>query len=284
MENELNIYDMNLIVLSSSTFDGYEGKFTGKMQTRVVYEYELEYFTKSDGGIIVDGEMIHFSKGDINFRRPGQVVSGVAPYSCINMCFDVTGNKEKLNSFSGFGSSNTSQKNYHNSILDAVQSKIKADYCKGIDVLIRKIYQNYTAQNDISKLEMRADLYRIIIELYKASDPNNSKNNAYNTIVKNAIIFIKNNYKNEIKVPDIASHVGVSVNYFQAVFKKAMGITPNNFIIKIRLEQAVQLLIMTKLPIGEVGFECGFLDNVYFSYVFKKYYKMTPNEFRNRNI
>lgn len=282
----LDVCDMDLLVLSVSHFDGYGLNYSGKLQTRVVYDYEIEYYRQSDGGIVIDGKMVNFSKGDINFRKPGQIVAGVMPYSCINLCFDVLGDKEKTRNYKYFGTPEQAQARYENSILEKIPNKIEAAYCKGIEVIMRRIYQNYTLSSigtesvKAEQLEVRSDLYQLIAELYKASNANNNKYIAYNRIIKKSLEFIKQNYKHEITIEQVAKYAGVSTNYFQATFKKSMGITPNNYITKLRLEQAEQLLIMTALNIGDVGFECGFLDNVYFSYVFKKHYKLTPNEFR----
>ena len=38
---------------------------------RMVYDYELEYYTGCDGGIITDGNMTRFQPGEINIRKPG---------------------------------------------------------------------------------------------------------------------------------------------------------------------------------------------------------------------
>lgn len=280
----LDVNDMNMTLLSSRTFDGYKTSLNGNLVERVVYDYEIELFIQSQGGIIVDGVYIPFNKGDINFRKPGQRVAGVMPYSCINLCFDVVGDrntiKEKLDGYEFFGSAQKAQKNYRNSILDNIGRRIPADYCKGIDALIWRIYQNYTINSDISRLEIRSDLTRVIIKLFKAANLNNNRYKTYNVIIKRSTQFIRERYKESIRVEDVAAHVGVSTNYFQAVFKNAMGITPNNYITMLRLEQAKQLLLMTTLTIGDIAFECGFNDNVYFSYVFKKHYNMTPTEFR----
>ncbi len=67
-------------------------------------------------------------------------------------------------------------------------------------------------------------------------------------------------------------------------FSSFLGVTPNNFIINMKLEKAKYLLSVTDLNIAEVAYQCGFLDNVYFSYVFKKKEGITPREYRNKFI
>lgn len=72
-------------LLRCSHYDGYTGEAARpeSYAIRAVYEYELEYYIRSEGGIRVDGRYLPFSAGEINFRKPGQVVQGVPPMSVI---------------------------------------------------------------------------------------------------------------------------------------------------------------------------------------------------------
>ena len=57
--------------------------------------------------------------------------------------------------------------------------------------------------------------------------------------------------------------------------------TPMNYLTQLRIEKAQQLI--TKMPdksITEIAFDCGFSSNQYFTQVFKKYYKLAPQEYR----
>jgi transcriptional regulator GlxA family with amidase domain len=63
-----------------------------------------------------------------------------------------------------------------------------------------------------------------------------------------------------------------------------MGVTPNNYILKLRLDKAKYLLATTNMAIADIGCECGFLDNVYFSYVFKKKEGIQPSQYKANNF
>ena len=75
--------------------------------------------------------------------------------------------------------------------------------------------------------------------------------------------------------------VGKKILSFHNIFKKSLKLSPKKYINNLRVEKAKYLLQTTNLPIDEIGFECGFLNHVYFSYAFKKVLGITATEYRN---
>ena len=59
------------------------------------------------------------------------------------------------------------------------------------------------------------------------------------------------------------------------------GMTPNNYIRRIRMEKSKELLEETNLTISEVAYKTGFNTAFYFSKCFKDYYGMSPSHYRN---
>ena len=70
-------------------------------------------------------------------------------------------------------------------------------------------------------------------------------------------------------------------NYFITIFSQETGETFINHITKIRMTHAKELLKTTQMRTSDVGYEVGYNDTHYFSYVFKKNTGMTPKEYRN---
>jgi len=63
---------------------------------RYCYDYEIEFYTESDGGeMIIENTTYPINRGDIILRKPGQLVEGIALYSCYFFCFDLAGNTLK---------------------------------------------------------------------------------------------------------------------------------------------------------------------------------------------
>lgn len=73
----------------------------------------------------------------------------------------------------------------------------------------------------------------------------------------------------------------MSENYFHNLFKKSFQITPNVYILQLRMNEAVNLLANTKLSVKEIAHETGYFDAAYFSRTFSKYFDMSPKQYRN---
>lgn len=93
--------------------------------------------------------------------------------------------------------------------------------------------------------------------------------------------FVHTNMKSrKITIDLVAEHMCMSRNQFVRRLSAASGETPNNYLIRIRMEKAVRLLQDTTMPIKEVAYECGFDESNYFIHVFRQMYGVTPLQFR----
>lgn len=85
----------------------------------------------------------------------------------------------------------------------------------------------------------------------------------------------------DISMASLASEVCMSEYHFFRTFKQAMGISPNQYRIKARIEKARQLILETKLPLHEIADATGFVDVQNLSKIFKKYFSVPPGKYRN---
>lgn len=94
------------------------------------------------------------------------------------------------------------------------------------------------------------------------------------------IKFIKSDLSNpDLKVDDISKELGMSRTPFFKKLKALTGLTPNDFIRDIRLNQAAKLLIESDMPISEVAYNVGFASPKYFRECFKKQFGDNPTEY-----
>jgi AraC-like DNA-binding protein len=98
-----------------------------------------------------------------------------------------------------------------------------------------------------------------------------------------AIDYIMEHYAGRIDVPSLAALVGLSVKQFERRFKREYGAAPVQYILRIRLDAARQLLAGTRLPIAQIGRETGFYDNSHFTHQFQKYTGFPPKAFREKH-
>ena len=87
----------------------------------------------------------------------------------------------------------------------------------------------------------------------------------------------------DIRLDDVATAVFLSPNYFSSLFKKITGYTFSNYLMKLRVQAARDLLQQTSIPIKEIVYQVGFEDYNYFNRTFKKLQGIPPARFRQVN-
>jgi len=90
------------------------------------------------------------------------------------------------------------------------------------------------------------------------------------------------NYSNpEITIEKVCRYLHISPSYFSSIFKKKTGETFMSFLQRIRMETAKELLKTTNLKAFEIAEKVGYSDPHYFSFSYKKFYGLSPKEYRS---
>lgn len=92
--------------------------------------------------------------------------------------------------------------------------------------------------------------------------------------------YIEMDYKGIESLEQLAQAAGLSKYYFVRLFQKHMGNTPLEYVNKLRIERAAELLRTTALSVEEIAEAVGFASGNYFSKVFKHWLGMSPAKFR----
>lgn len=91
--------------------------------------------------------------------------------------------------------------------------------------------------------------------------------------------YINKNIESDISIDDLANLCKLSKFYFLKEFKKASGITPYQYIIKLKLEKAKELLKNERII--DITYQLGFSDQSHFTNSFKKYFGYPPGEYKS---
>ena len=97
--------------------------------------------------------------------------------------------------------------------------------------------------------------------------------------VNKALEYMQGNYNSVITLEDVSREVYASPVHFERVFKSSTGLTPHQYLIKIRLQKAKEILKGEDCSIEEVAKRCGFVNTGHFSTTFKRIVGMSPSEF-----
>jgi YesN/AraC family two-component response regulator len=100
-------------------------------------------------------------------------------------------------------------------------------------------------------------------------------------IAKTLELYIRENFRRDIRIGEISEKLGVTTDYLSKAFKRHTGETPLKHIIKLRMNEAKQLLASKpEMDVRAVGEIVGYEDQFYFSRVFKTHVGLYPSEFR----
>ena len=125
-------------------------------------------------------------------------------------------------------------------------------------------------------------LMRLLIylsRLLEEKENNPFKITEYNNLPK-VYDFINNNFNNKINIDELAKIACMSKRNFQRIFIQVNNLSTSQYILKVRLEKARDLLINTSISISTIAFKTGFQDGSYFAKQFKNYFSVTPFQYR----
>ena len=101
-------------------------------------------------------------------------------------------------------------------------------------------------------------------------------------IVKAMIRFIQESYQDRITLKKIAAAGAVGESKCCQLFRNYLNMTPNNYLMKYRLDKSRTLLQETELSITQIALDVGFCGASYYAEMFRKWYNETPKEYRER--
>lgn len=104
----------------------------------------------------------------------------------------------------------------------------------------------------------------------------------YDPRIRKSLHRIHQHYMGDIHVTELAKEIGLGLVQFRKLFKRSVGQSPKIYIAHYRLRQAAILLQQNTDSIKDIAIAVGFQDEHYFHNSFKKFYRCTPNQYRQR--
>lgn len=143
--------------------------------------------------------------------------------------------------------------------------------------LMTKLRDEIELANDIKKIRaLPAYMTKKYCELVC-----NHASSKYSTVIQRAMDYVKLHMDETVTLHILAKELGISEGYLSSLFKEEVEITLTEYIQREKMNEATKLL-SKGMKVNEVALHVGISNQAYFSQVFKKYYQMTPQQYRKK--
>ena len=224
---------------------------------RKVTKYEFEFYLEDGKTTTTDNNVYSIKKDYIQIAKPGQIRFSELPFRTAYLKFNVDGDiAEKIESLPEYFCSSHPKK-----------------ICAVIEEII-------LLNEEKDALLFYSKLFELLNLVFSDAEIPAARSGKNYGVISKAKKYIELNFEKTISLKDIASSVHLSEVYFHGIFTESVGISPHQYLIDCRIDNAKKLLWNADVPICEVAEKCGFGCQQYLNKVFKKETGMTPSQYR----
>lgn len=230
--------------------------------------YEIEFCTFGEYTATVNGYTFSCTKGSLIFCTPNDIH---AYTNCKNASI------RNLSLTLSYLSDIVNPILYKNSFAVTLNEK-NLEWLSSIN---QKIFE----ESNSSYYQTSKNTMTLLINLFLSYICRFRENTEYTpatdkSFTEQALKYIFLHYREDITISAIAQTLYVSEEHFSREFKKEIGINPKQYITKLRLEYAKNMMLSSTLSLSNIALKCGFNNPTAFSRAFHKLYGITPNKFR----
>lgn len=235
-------------------------------------DYLLAYITKGKGRFIYRGNVEEVQEGNIIIYKPFEGQKFSYSYEDNTEVYWVH--------FTGFGS---------RVLLEKSGLSSGGIFYLGLDNQYIELYKKMIHELQIRKPHFDQIVNAAFIELIAliaraGSTSDIIRKKKGNANLDGVLELMHNSYNLNWSMSDFARECNISPYRFIHKFKEHMGMSPLEYLTRIRVEKAKELLVSTTLNISEISEVIGYENPLYFSRVFKKAENMSPTQYRYSNL
>jgi AraC-like DNA-binding protein len=250
---------------------------------------EIVFITKGRGVQVISSNEYEVSEGDIFILQGFQnhYFKDAGKAEIINLMFDPVRCPSlispEIKSMDGFSPLFILEPSYRNrQHFRNMLHLSRVDLAKS-EYILNSMLSELSHKNSGYELFIKNKLEEIIIFLSrKYSEISQPKAKSLIRIGK-AIDYIERNFTSNIYISEMAGLSFMSVRNFQRIFKEATGMSPNNYLLEMRIQHASKLLTETDAAIYNISEQVGISDWFYFSKAFKKKFGVSPLNYRKQH-
>ncbi|WOO35730.1 AraC family transcriptional regulator [Anaerocolumna sp. AGMB13020] len=256
---------------------------------------EISYVASGTGIHIIGDKQYDVGKGDlflINYHIPHEFRSFPAPtaplmvYNCVFKPDFIDMNLLDYKEFTDVINYLSFRSIFALESENIEDIKILGVENNSLEAIYKKMLTEFTEKEEGYIELLRVYLIELLIKIfrsYKNSGTNTTTMMSHHAkMIKQSIQYLKLNYSVNTKLTDLAAQSFLSPTYFCKLFKDYAGMTISEYVQRLRIEEACNLLTATEDKVIVIAQKVGYNDIKHFNEVFKRLTGMTPREYKKQ--
>ena len=243
-----------------------EGK-NGKLNHYNWSDYHILYITEGTGYVKLDGKRVEMTPGSVVIFQPWQYRE-----------YDLFRNKISKSYYMHF----------NGEACEKLIRELKLDtgniFHIGISLTLTKLLDDLISEFNAKKEHYEYMCYgyamAILTLISRKLSDTPREYSATRKQISEVCRYIYENCEKITSIGELAQICHLSESRFSHLFSEMMGMSPKNYLLRIRIESSKELLTKTDMSIGEISLAVGLRDQNYFSRLFKRFTNISPSEYR----
>lgn len=234
---------------------------------KLIEYYGLHFITNGNLTLQYGDQLLTFTKGDFFCIYPRVVYQMQPPDEPFEVIWlSVNGEQVPL-------------------LLEMAQVSRTAHYVRSVigtelEMQLRHLFSKPHDESRKSMLELYAAIYRIFSLIVPVEDKAKAKEGPDEWMPR-SLEYMHTHFAESINVQDVADYLSIHRVYFTKVFTRRVGMTPVQYLQKLRMERALHLLQQTTRTVTEIALSLGYPELYAFTRAFSNYYGASPSTYRN---
>ena len=235
---------------------------------------EICYLDGGEQVFVVGGKQFHLTGGDVFVTYPDERhSSGALPMEKSTLYWLGINLRESTRGFLGYSEREAET-------LRMRLARIGPRHFKGgphLRDLLEKAIAAYSEKDALGIIMFRNHLTEFLLAVCRCSRQKHP--HQHSTLIDDLLVYIAKHLHEKLAVSDLASQVQLSIARFKQRFKDEMGIAPNEYVLRSKIEAAKRALADGTTSVTAVAIDLHFSSSQYFATVFRRYTGTTPMAF-----
>ncbi len=154
---------------------------------------------------------------------------------------------------------------------------VDARYCERMENIIRELQLKRATADELTTLL----LHELLLRMSRGAEESRT-DRTRSQMIEQAVSEMEQRFAEPLTVAGLAEQFHVESGWFSRLFRRRMGVSPQQYLTQVRMTKARELLSTTDCSIGEAARLSGYDNQLYFSRLFHKMYGCAPREYRQR--